>query len=58
MGQDVINAQRLQSAVEAGQILITESNYHSIKEPFNCSKVGEVNMKNKKDSIVIYEVHD
>ena len=43
---------------EKGQILITESNYQAIKESFNCNKVGEVTMKNKKNPIVIYEVLD
>jgi class 3 adenylate cyclase len=54
---DVVNtAQRLQSVAKAGQILINEDAYHNIKESFNCSKVGEVTLKNKKGSPVVYEV--
>jgi class 3 adenylate cyclase len=54
---DVVNtAQRLQSVAKAGQILINEDSFNKIKESFNCNKVGEVNLKNKKDIAVVYEV--
>jgi class 3 adenylate cyclase len=54
---DVVNtAQRLQSVAKAGQIIINEDAYLKIKESFNCSKVGDVALKNKKDSAVVYEV--
>lgn len=56
IGDEVNTAQRLQSASEAGQILISESNYEKIKESFNCKKVGEVNLKNKKAPLLAYEV--
>lgn len=56
---DVVNtAQRLQSAAKAGQILINETAYEKVKESFNCSKVGEVFLKNKANSMTIYEVLD
>ncbi len=54
---DAVNvASRLQSAADRGQILISEENYLKIKESFNCEKVGEIEMKNKKLPLVVYEV--
>jgi adenylate cyclase len=56
---DVVNtAQRLQGVAKDGQILITESSYEKVKESFNCHKIGEVSLKNKANSLVIYEVLD
>ncbi len=56
---DVVNvAQRLQSVAGEGQIVINETAYDKIKESFNCRKVGEVNLKNKANPVVIYEVMD
>jgi class 3 adenylate cyclase len=54
---DVVNtAQRLQSVGKEGQIIINEESYHKIKESFNCVRLGEMNLKNKKESSVVYEV--
>lgn len=54
---DVVNvAERLQSAARAGQLLINEACYQKIKDSFNCIRVGEISMKNKKDSPIVYEV--
>jgi class 3 adenylate cyclase/ActR/RegA family two-component response regulator len=54
---DVVNtAQRLQSAGTPGQIIINETSFQKVKEYFNCRKVGEVNLKNKVNPLVIYEV--
>jgi class 3 adenylate cyclase len=54
---DVVNvAQRLQSKAKDGQILITEPSYQKIKESFNCTKLGEVSLKNKAHDLVVYEV--
>ena len=54
---DVVNtAQRLESAAKPGQIVISESSYEKVKEYFKCEKVGKVNMKNKSNPLVIYEV--
>ena len=54
---DVVNvAARLQGAATIDQILISETNYHMIKESFNCREVGTITMKNKKDPIKAYEV--
>jgi len=58
IGDTVNTAQRLQSAAKDGQIIISESSYEKVKESFNCKKVGEVNLKNKKNAIMIYEVLD
>ena len=54
---DAVNiASRLQSAAGKGQILISETNYLKIKDSFNCKKVGEIEMKNKKLPLTVYEV--
>ena len=54
---DVVNtAQRLQSAAKEGQIVIEESAYEKVKEAFQCRKVGEVILKNKRQPLVMYEV--
>ncbi|MEI8049180.1 MAG: adenylate/guanylate cyclase domain-containing protein [Bacteroidota bacterium] len=58
IGDTVNTAQRLQSAAVPGQILINESAYQKVKESFNCSKVGEVSLKNKAANVVVYEVLD
>ncbi len=58
IGDTVNTAQRLQSAAEPGQIVINEACYEKIKESFNCSKVGEVSLKNKSKVETIYEVKD
>jgi len=56
---DVVNtAQRLQAAAKQGQIIISEVAYEKVKESFNCSKVGEVTLKNKANPATIYEVMD
>jgi class 3 adenylate cyclase len=56
---DAVNvAQRLQSVARDGQILISESSYEKVKESFNCKKIGEIELKHKKNAIVIYEVLD
>ena len=56
---DVVNtAQRLQSAAGPGQIFITEKSYEKIKSSFTCSRIGETNLKNKTNSLILYEVLD
>lgn len=56
---DVVNvAQRLQTFAKDGQIIISESSYEKIKESFNCRKVGEASLKNRMQTIVVYEVVD
>jgi len=56
IGDEVNTAQRLQGAAKEGQILISEKNHQSIKESFQCNKVGEVKLKNKANPVVVYEV--
>jgi adenylate cyclase len=58
IGDSVNMAQRLQSEAGQNQILINESCYEKVKESFNCSKVGQVNLKNKALPMVVYEVMD
>ncbi len=56
---DVVNtAQRLQSAAEPAQILINKASYEKIKESFNCEKIGDIVLKNKEDSVTVYNVLD
>jgi class 3 adenylate cyclase len=56
---DAVNiAQRLQTIAKEDQIIITETAYEKVKESFNCNKVGEVTLKNKAHSMMIYEVLD
>lgn len=58
IGDAVNTAQRLQSVAEAGQILISENSFEKVKESFNCRKVGEINLKNKANPVMTYEVLD
>lgn len=56
---DVVNtAQRLQSVAKSGQIVINEDAYSKIKESFICQKIGEISLKNKKKTEMVYEVLD
>ncbi len=56
---DIVNtAQRLQSAAEENQILISETSYEKVKESFNCNHIGKVELKNKINPIEVYEVLD
>jgi len=56
IGDTVNTAQRFQSVAKPGQIIISEQAYAQVKESFQCQKVGEVSLKNKKAPVVIYEV--
>jgi class 3 adenylate cyclase/FixJ family two-component response regulator len=56
VGDSVNTAQRLQSKAQPGQILISVDSYEKIKESFNCAPVGQLNLKNKKEPIEVYEV--
>lgn len=54
---DVVNtAQRLQAKAMPGQILIPAHAYDKIKESFNCSPVGQLNLKNKQEILDVFEV--
>lgn len=58
IGDAVNTAQRLQSAAKENQIIINEHTYQKVKDSFNCKKVGEVALKNKANTMTIYEVID
>jgi len=58
IGDTVNTAQRLQSAAGPGQIIINAIAYNKVKESFNCKPVGEVALKNKSGTMMIYEVMD
>jgi adenylate cyclase len=54
---DVVNiAQRLQGKAKPGQILISVNAYERIKESFSCNPVGHLTLKNKKESLEVFEV--
>ena len=54
---DVVNtSQRLQSAAQPGQIVISKAIYDKVKDSFNCRVVGDISVKNKSKPITIYEV--
>jgi adenylate cyclase len=56
---DVVNtSQRLQSAAQPGQIIISKTIYEKVKDSFNCKVVGDIMVKNKVNPITIYEVLD
>lgn len=56
---DVVNtAQRLQTAAQANQILITEASYQLVKESFQCEEVGSFQLKNKAAPMVLYQVKE
>lgn len=56
IGDTVNTAQRLQSVATAGQIVINESCYEKVGQSFNCRKIGSLNLKNKSEEAVVYEV--
>jgi class 3 adenylate cyclase len=58
IGDTVNTAQRLQAAAKENQVIISDSAYQKVKESFNCRLVGEVSLKNKTKTVMIYEVLD
>lgn len=56
---DVVNtAQRLQTVAEPGQITISEESHGKVSASFNCSRIGEVKLKNKSNPVIVYNVVD
>jgi adenylate cyclase len=56
---DVVNtSQRLQSAAQPGQIVISKAIYEQVKDSFKCQVIGDIKVKNKEVPITIYEVID
>jgi adenylate cyclase len=58
IGDTVNTAQRFQSAATANQIVISEACYENVKQSFNCKSIGQVSLKNKVESVNLYEVLD
>ncbi|WP_151089250.1 adenylate/guanylate cyclase domain-containing protein [Hymenobacter baengnokdamensis] len=56
IGDTVNVSQRLQSAAQPNQIVITEAIYERIRESFQCQPIGELKLKNKAQPIMTYEV--
>ncbi len=56
IGDTVNTAQRLQSAAEVGQIVISEECYEKVEKSFKCEKIGLRSLKNKSDELMIYQV--
>jgi adenylate cyclase len=56
---DVVNtSQRLQSAAQPGQTIISKASFEQVKNAFNCRVIGDISVKNKAEPITIYEVID
>lgn len=56
IGDNVNTAARMQSAAKENQILISKMCYEKIKDVFDCNEIGPLNLKNKKEPIIAYEV--
>jgi len=54
---DAVNlASRLCSVAKGGQVIISESTYHKVKDKIVAKKIGEVKLKGKEKPVIIYEV--
>lgn len=54
---DVVNtAQRLQSAAQPGQVVISEACYEQVKTSFQCRELGTFQLKNKTGELRLFEV--
>ena len=52
---DVVNvASRMETAANPGDILLTQSTYDEIKEYIKCTRLGNIIVKGKKESITAY----
>jgi class 3 adenylate cyclase/FixJ family two-component response regulator len=56
IGDTVNIAARLQDAAKENQILIAEKCYEHVKEAFKCKKIGSIDLKNKAQPLMTYEV--
>jgi class 3 adenylate cyclase/FixJ family two-component response regulator len=56
IGDTVNTAARLQDAAQPNQILISQNCYERVKEAFKCKKIGDITMKNKAQTLTVYEV--
>lgn len=56
IGDTVNVAARLQAAAAQNQILISAKSFELVKESFHCEVVGNLNLKNKKEPFMTYQV--
>lgn len=56
IGDTVNTAARLQDAANENQILITETCFEQVKESFQCKKLESIQLKNKAEPVIVYEV--
>lgn len=56
IGDTVNTAARLETVAKENQIIICENCYGKVKESFRFSKIGSIALKNKVESLTIYEV--
>lgn len=56
IGDTVNTAARFQDAAKENQIIISEACYNQVKEAFKCKKIGAIELKNKAETITVYEV--
>ena len=56
IGDTVNTAARLQAYAKPNQIIISHDCYETIKESFQCEKVGSIEVKNKAEPLLVYEV--
>ena len=56
IGDTVNTAARFQDAAKANQIIISEVCYNQVKEAIKEHKLGDIQLKNKSESITVYEV--
>ncbi len=56
IGDTVNTAARLQDAAKENQIIISENCYQHVKESFQCKKLESIQLKNKAEPVIVYEV--
>jgi len=56
IGDTVNMAQRFQAIAQPGQIVISKAAYEQVKESFICAEVGPMELKNKANPVLVYEV--
>jgi class 3 adenylate cyclase len=56
IGDTVNTAARFQDAAKENQIIISEDCYNEVKEAFKCAKIGDIELKNKAETVTVYEV--
>ncbi len=55
---DVVNvASRMETSANPGDILLTENTYNEVKEYIKCTKLGNIQVKGKKETIPAYSAN-